>query len=341
MHRGRAFALALLIGTVLVLILQIAFPADDAEAIAPLVIAGMAGLGALIGGGMIDAAADTASDSISSWLRTWINTNLDQANNALTRYLTDGGMLTRDFDQLFSSVVPMLKGIQSSVVIPLAMVVLMTFLIIGLGNVITAMNRNEAGVDVWQLCMVFISFTFISAVITNSWELMELAYDLVCEVIRGIGATVNGEYYSGIPDEVENVGVLLSLLMTSGVVWVIANGVALLTQVIIIARAVQLYVYTCLAPVSLAFLTAESARPMATGFLKRYLALLFAGVIMAVLFAMMSAILSGFGSMGVAASGYEDTIDWAGHLMFSCVSLLAYGYCMWSAGGWAREFVGI
>ena len=259
----------------------------------------------------------------------------------LTKYLTDGGMLTRDFDQLFSSVVPVLRSVQEAVVIPLAMIVLTVFFVAGIASAVAEMGRAESGIDTVQLMMVFIAYALVGSLIVNSWELMVLCYDLVTQVISGIGGTVNTEVYTGLPDDVNNIGVLLSLLVTSGVVWVIAGAVALLTQVIIITRAIQIYVYTCLAPASIAFLVSPKSRPMATGFLKRYLALLFAGVIMALLFAMMSAILAGFGDIAVTASDYEGMIYWSGRLLFSCVSLLAYGYAMWSAGGWAREFVGV
>ena len=340
-HRTASLALACALALAATVALQAAFPADEAEAVAPLVIAGVGGLiGALVAPGAVDAAMDTATDGVAGWLRTWINSNLDQANNFLTKYLTDGGMLTRDFDQLFSSVVPVLRSVQETVVIPLAMIVLTVFFVAGIASAVAEMGRAESGIDTVQLMMVFVAYALVGSLVVNSWELMAWCYDLVTQVIAGIGGTVNTEVYTGLPEDVNNIGVLLSLLVTSGVVWVIAGAVALLTQVIIIS-AIQIYVYTCLAPASIAFLVSPKSRPMATGFLKRYLALLFAGVIMALLFAMMSAILAGFGDIAVAASDYEGMIDWSGRLLFSCVSLLAYGYAMWSAGGWAREFVGV
>lgn len=341
-HRTASLALACALALAATVALQAAFPADEAEAVAPLVIAGVGGLiGALVAPGAVDAAMDTATDGVAGWLRTWINSNLDQANNFLTKYLTDGWMLTRDFDQLFSSVVPVLRSVQETVVIPLAMIVLTVFFVAGIASAVAEMGRAESGIDTVQLMMVFVAYALVGSLVVNSWELMAWCYDLVTQVIAGIGGTVNTEVYTGLPEDVNNIGVLLSLLVTSGVVWVIAGAVALLTQVIIITRAIQIYVYTCLAPASIAFLVSPKSRPMATGFLKRYLALLFAGVIMALLFAMMSAILAGFGDIAVAASDYEGMIDWSGRLLFSCVSLLAYGYAMWSAGGWAREFAGV
>ena len=89
-HRGASLALACALALAATVFAQLAFPADDAEAIAPLVIAGAAGIiGAIVAPGAVDAAMDTATDGVSGWLRTWINSNLDQANNFLTKYLTE------------------------------------------------------------------------------------------------------------------------------------------------------------------------------------------------------------------------------------------------------------
>ena len=138
--------------------------------------------------------------------------------------------------------------------------------------------------------------------------------NIAAGVISAIGNDIEAvASLQTVPDSVENAGVLLSLALSSIIVVILAFFVMLITQASIIVRGFQIYIYTALAPIPLATLTSESGRVMGTGFLKRWLATILAGLVMILLLGCFSQIIHGMGSMAIPpmddAITAEGTID--------------------------------
>lgn len=312
---------------------------QPAHAVFPLIpiLVGLVGLGV----GAI--AIDQAATSVEQVLRDGINMCLSVSSSML-QSVVSSDLLTKSFDQIYPSVQPIIYTIHQTAVIPVANVVLAIFLIVGLGKVVQSMGRTESGVDLWQLIMVFVSYALAKAVIDASYELMILCFDLVRNLIKTVmevGVASGAMTVHAVPKDVNNTGILVVMAVISVLSMLVTIAVCLLSQVVVIVRGIQIYVYTAFAALPLAFFTAESSRSMATGFLKRYIALLFSGAIMALLFIMFGLIIGNIGITSGSADTIEHAVKWICEMCFSLTSVVAFGWCIFKSGAWARDFVGV
>ena len=258
----------------------------------------------------------------------------------------DSTLLVADFDSLFSSSYGVVEGIHRGVVTSVANVVLATCFVIGLVKVLQQAGRTETGVDAWQLTLVFVFYAFAKAAVDASWDLCIMAYDIVKALINTITPltphSTPGNPGGLIPNDLDDLGIALTLVVASIVTYCMCLITALVSHIVVYVRAIQLYVYTAFSPIPLGFLLAESTRPMATGFVKRYLAVMFAGAIMALLFVMMTYYVAAFDIQGVMAFQKDgDLPAYLASLGVSFAGLLAFCWAMFKSGAWAREFVGV
>lgn len=291
---------------------------------------------------------DVVTNGIAELLKSAINGVL-AGINAMLQSLASADVLTKNFSELFSAVYPVVYEIHHSAVIPIANVVLIIFLLVGLGKVVQEMNRSDTGVDLWALMWVFIAYAFAKVIIDASFELMVLAYNVVLALITNVSSVAQsmgamnplaGET-GFVGDDIKNAGVLLTMLFFSLIAFLVTIFVFLGAHAAVIARAAQIYVYTCFSPIPLAFLVSESSRQMATGFIKKYLAVLFAGAIMILLFVMMSAMINGVALTDVDPTDDLGIVNWYLQMLYSLVSIVAFGICIFRSGAWARDFVGL
>lgn len=314
-------------------------PGAQAEAIAPIIV------GAIAVAGLVGASVgiDAATSSLSDGLRDSCNGNLSLAVSIM-HWSADLGMLTDRFEQLFPSIVPIVQGIHNTVAVPIANIVLAIFLVVGLLKLLNRAGQYESGIDVWQLIMVFCLYALMKTGIDASYGIMVLFYNIVRTLIVGtkdFGFSDEQFAVQGIPDDVTGLGWLLTAWFVTILVILIALAVAAITYIVVLVRSVQIYVYTTFASIPLSFLITESGRSVATGFLKRYIAVLGAGVIMALLLVMQSAIIGNIGASGTAITSFETGIQFLGEIILSTISMIAFAFCMFKSGAWARDFMGI
>lgn len=318
-------------------------PVEEAHAIAPIVIA-LGAAASILGGGIaLSGGVDQMGQNIETALCNTVNFLLASGASAIES-ITSTSMLTQKFSELFPSIYSIIQTIQDVAVAPAANIILIIMLLIGLGGVLKRLNQSEAGADLWELCMVFVLYAFAKAVVDSSFSLMILAFDIARMLILGIyqAGQITGSFeVSGISSDVADLGALIVLFIVALITFFICWAVAIFSQLVVIARSVQIYVYTILAPLSLSFLVADSTRPVATGFIKRYIAVLLAGAIMALLFIMMGAIIGTITVNTVSVNNVQTLLEWIGQLLFSMVYLLAFAFCLGKSGAWARDFLGI
>ena len=290
------------------------------------------------GGDILEAAAST----IQEGLRGAVNFELATITASIDSF-TKSNMLTQDLNDVIPGVVDVLRNIHDTVTITVANVVLLVFLLVGLGKVISNMNKAETGVDLWQLCMVFIGFAFAKTIVDGSWALMQLAFDIVRFLIVSIAnspATQMAYAANAVPDSVENWGVLLMMLLVAFIVKCVVLFVIVLANITVIVRCIQIYVYICLAPLPLATLVSDGGRSVATHFIKAFSAVLMAGAILSLLFVMMGVFISTLSATTVVPSSIDSAIQWVIELFFSIGVFIAFGWCVFQSGTWARDFTG-
>lgn len=326
-------------GAFLALFCVVAFALSMAD---PRAEAQAAGLVQIVGSFLgIDQVVDSF---VSGMLRGSINSCLSLASTILTAS-ADTSSLTKGFGEVWPTLAPVVKAIHETIAVPIANVVLATFLVVGIVKYMQRLGQADAAADSWTLIMVFVLYALVKSCIDASFPLMVMCFDMCRNAIEAVlqlggpgGVAVS---FAAVPDDVNGAGWLFLALLVSIIVLLASWIASVATQLVIIIRMIQLYVYTALAAVPLSAIISDSGRSIATGFMKKYLALLLTGVIIAILVVMYSVVLTSVGTTAdIAAGGEASAIQYLWELLGSTVTSLAMIFCMFKCSSWARDIVG-
>ena len=332
-----AVAGALVAATACVLAAVIAPDAAEALPVVPVVLA--AGAALYAGVDFLFGVDETVSD----WLRDAANGMLSFSAAALNES-SGAEMLTSTWGEIYPYVEPVVYAVHSGICIPIANVVLAVCLLVGLGRVVSRLGQAEAGVDLWQIAMVFVVFTFAKTIIDASYELLAALYNIAAAATAAIpeaaGSAAAITEIEGIGEDVTGAGFLLLAVIACFFIMLVSLFAGLVVQVVAMVRIIQIYTYTAFAAIPLAFLVSESSRQIATGFVKKYLALLLAGLIMMFLMTAYAALVGSVLAATSAPTDFESGIAYLLELCFSLAAPIVYAVCMVKSGGWAREILG-
>lgn len=337
-HPAKATAAALLLSLAAAVGLAAAFP-PAAHAIAPIIWAGAAIIAGVAG---VSLAGDGVNDALCTALRNFINFMLD-TSASFVQGIINGDVLTQNFSSLFETVYPVVYNVHHVAVVPLAKVVLVCFFLVSMYKMFSQLATADAGADMFSITVSFALLAFGVAVIDASFEIMVFVYEMVrtlaAKVLEaGVGAM--GFTYVPIGENVNDLGALLFMALVTLVAFVVIVGVCVLAQCAVIVRAVQIYVMTCFSPVMLAPVISDSSRPMATSFVKKYLAVCLAGAVLALLFVMLGVVVGSLAVSEADPSTVEGVVQWCCQTLFSLVTLIAFGWCIFKSGSWARDWIG-
>ena len=292
------------------------------------------------------AGASAGIASFEGMLRSGINYMLDLSGNLLNNLSNNDikSYATADFGSMVDGAASSLEAVHKTVVIPIAYVVLAIFFVVALVKMMQKMGSYEAGVDLWQMTLIFLLFAFGKILIDNSWELMVGIYSLIGYVMQSISnvAGANGATFAfdHISDSVQDAGVLIVILIVSFIIMLATLFMTVAVKVILIMRALQIYVYTCLSPLPVATFVSEGSRNIATTFLRRYVAVVGAGIILVILNILMVFVTQASATAIVAPGDQGGFFEWIGSIVLALAPPGAVAFCMMRAGDWARDFVG-
>ena len=327
-HPVRAGAAALAAAVLVACAVSAAAP-GEAHAIAwfvPIIVGA-------IGAGVAGLAATAVAGSVEEALRGLINSILS-VNQTLIGSIAGADGLVDNFSNLISEAYPVIQTVHASAVMPLAYVVLAIFFCAALVRLLEEIGAAETGVDLWRIIWVFILFAFAKIVIDNSWGLALAAYSIVTQFTEQIvqASTAAGDF--------NNTALLLLMVIFALLSMVFTMAVVAASHFTLIVRAIQLYVYTAFAPIPLATFVSPSARPIATGFVKSYVALLLTGAILALLICLFS-VMGGQLVIEAQPDSPEGVITWCVNIFVNLIVYVAFAWAMFRSGAWARELVGL
>lgn len=370
-HRWIMAVLAVLLGAAFMLFI---LPVQEASA-NPAVSAGLQilkkvasviGLGAIgsaaggaVGGEVADFVKELLANGCNAALGSIMYNTLNFTGSAMG---ADGQMMGifSNFDALVGPDTRLyedcIKVIHGVLINSIGMAVMCVCLVVGLGKVLTHAGQTEAGVNLWQLFMPFIMFIAGSLLISNSLVLMQLPYDIMKQFTDAVGTKIAlGDGFNQTApadssfitaDNIDNfsTGTLFFTLFILFFVWLGSFIVAGFANTILLFRGMQIYAYTAIAPIAIGFVVADSTRNMATGFAKRYLAVVLSFFIMYLILIMASYALVGIVNFIAAGSNWGSGDELLG-LQGNCLTLLATcaacGFALYKSGAWAKEVVGI
>lgn len=306
----------------------------EAQALPLLAIVGIVALGGM--------ALGAATDTLDDVLRSLCNFLLSGAQGFINS-VTQSDLLTRDFDQLFPTVVGTVRNVHTTIAVPVALTVLTILFVFGFARAMSEMAEKETGMELWGIVKSLVAYSLLSSAIGASFDILMLMFRMAQHLIAGVLASggAAASIYMAVPDSVENAGVLLGIAVAALVVWAVSAAVFLISQVVVILRAIQIYVWTAFSSLPLVFLVSDSSKSVAMSFLKHYVALLFSGAIMALLFLMYGAVMDSIALTAVSWTEDSDAVMFACELVASTASTVAFGWSVFKSGQWARDFVGV
>ena len=209
------------------------------------------------------------------------------------------GQLTASFDQLFanSGAYQLVTSIHSTVINGIAYSVLAIVFLVQTVRIANKIDGNQAVPGVKEMIFLLIFFVIGKYIIDNSLLFCQAIYDVTTTLISSVDPEATYTHinmHSDLNDKVftwtddygnEQSGKLWGAFngvsgVIVGLVFILSSMVAaVVAYVVVFARAIQIYLYTILAPIPLSMLLCDETRQQAMGFIKNFLAICFAGFV--------------------------------------------------------------
>ena len=239
-------------------------------------------------------------------------------------------LLKKDFSLLTGGAYATITGVAQNVLNLAGYPILAILTVVQIAKIGSKMDGNATLPAFKDIIFVFVYYAVFYTLITNSTYICGGIYEVVLNIIKSISSpgTASVNVYSEIADNwdqyvTENgVMTLLILALISFIAAFIGN---IISFVVVFARAIQIYAYTAFAPIPLALLGAEVTRSYGTGFLKNYLAVCLAGVLIVVIMIMGPYIMNAGAAFGIPGA---------------LAAVVVYIMALTQSGGWAKEIIG-
>jgi uncharacterized membrane protein len=291
-------------------------------------------LGLMVAIPLAPAHAIVVNTPLSDALDGLIDGAIDSINESFRDFFFSTDMLLSDFSALFganNSGYIILRTVVQSTVTPVSYVILGIVYLVQTAKIASKFDANGTMPAVKEVIFLFIYFVIFKVLIDNSLDFCVAVFDMGNDIIIGIrdasGAVQPSQTVADYFDDLPVLGVFLRLIRIA-ILYLTCEIVKIVAYFSVFARSLQIYIYSAFAPIPLALLGLDETRQYGTGFIKNYVAVVFAGAIMVFIVLMFPTIIY-FASQ--APGGKEVAIIGA---------CLLFGTSLLKAGQWARDILG-
>ena len=298
------------------------------------------------------AYADIADD-INGWLSDLLR---DAANWMFSKQVEVlkgigyDGILGADFNAMLTtsgsiSMYDIAHGVWQVAILPIGCGVLSLVFTIKLIQISQRVDGNASMPGVKEVVFLLVFFAVFLFLIQNSFDIMAAIYEVIglavdrVEGLFGTGGAMSLAEVSIVTTE-DDVSALMAMLVVSLISWLVVLVAYIVALVVCWARAIQLYIMAAFSPIPLAFLGFEHTRQIGIGYLKSFLAVCVAGLIILVLLISFPVVLGGIVSVNPGTGTPVDTIasglTYALQYLAMCVLLVL---SLVRSGAWARDIV--
>ena len=297
------------------------------------------------------AFADIAGD-INAWLCgilrdtcNWIFSS--QAD--MLKTIGAGGVLSSGFDQMLGhagtvTMYDVVRGVWQHAILPIGCGMLSFVFTVQLIKVSQRMDGNATMPGVKEVVFMLVFFAVFLFLIQNSFDLMAAVY----EVVRLAIDRVVGLFGQGMPLDLsavsitttDDVAALIAMLVVALVSWLVVIVAYVVALVVSWARAIQIYIMAAFSPIPLALTSLDETRQMGVGYLKNFVAVCLAGVIILVLLVSFPIVLGGLNAAGAGVPVVDSIVgglSYALQYLAMCVLLIL---SLVKSGSWARDIMG-
>lgn len=244
-----------------------------------------------------------------------------------------------------TSMYSLVRGVWQVAILPIGCGVLSFVFTIRLIQISQRMDGNAQMPGVKEVVFLLVFFAVFLFLIQNSFDIMAAIYEVIglavdrVEGLFGTGGAMSLAEVSIVTTE-DDVSALMAMLVVSLISWLVVLVAYIVALVVCWARAIQLYIMAAFSPIPLAFLGFEHTRQIGIGYLKSFLAVCVAGLIILVLLISFPVVLGGIVSVNPGTGTPVDTIasglTYALQYLAMCVLLVL---SLVRSGAWARDIV--
>jgi len=298
------------------------------------------------------AWADIAGD-INKWLCGILRDTCNWIFNSqvgVLKGIGTEGVLSADFTQMLGSagsvtMYDIVHGVWEVAILPIGCGILGFVFTVQLIKVSQRMDGSASMPGVKEVVFLLVFFAVFLFLIQNSFEIMRAVYEVTRLAISrvsgmfGTGGTLDLSAVS-ITTEDDDVAALLAMLVVALVSWLVVIVAYVVALVVSWARAVQIYVMAAFSPVPLALMSLDETRQMGVGYLKNFLAVCLAGVIILVLLVSFPVVLGGLDAASAGAPVIDSVVgglSYALQYLAMCILLIL---ALVKSGSWARDIMG-
>lgn len=301
-----------------------------------------------------DLAFASIADDINKWLCgvlrdccNWIFTN--QVN--MLKSIGYNGVLAASFDSMLgtageTTMYSLARGVWEVAILPIGCGVLSFVFTIKLIQISQRMDGNASLPGVKEVVFLLVFFAVFLFLIQNSFDLMASVYSVTKLAIErvidmfGTGGAMDLSTVSIVTTD-NDVAALVAMLIVALISWLVVLVAYIVALVVSWARAIQLYLMAAFSPIPLALMGTEDTRQIGIGYIKNFVAVCLAGIIILVLLIAFPIVLGGLNAANTGTGTPIDSI--AGGLSYAlqylamCILLIL---SLVKSGSWARDIVG-
>ena len=301
-----------------------------------------------------DFAFASIADDINKWLCgvlrdccNWIFAN--QIN--MLKSIGYDGDLAAGFDSMLgtagnTTMYSLVHGVWQVAILPIGCGVLGFVFTIKLIQISQKMDGNASLPGVKEVVFLLVFFAVFLFLIQNSFDLMASIYSITKLAIErvinmfGTGGAIDLNAVSIVTTD-DDVAALVAMLIVALISWVVVLVAYIVALVVSWARAIQLYLMAAFSPIPLALMGTEDTRQIGIGYVKNFVAVCLAGIIILVLLISFPIILGGLNAAnpgtGTPIDGIANGLTYALQYLAMCILLIL---SLVKSGSWARDIVG-
>ena len=304
------------------------------------------------------SAVDFFGDPIGAlqdMLRGWIDSLAQNELNSITdgvNSLADKSLFTKSFDVLLgsssghaTSLATLAENVARVSIFPVACSMLSISFLLQLLKIAQRIDGNAAMPAVKEVLMLFVYLALCVYVVGHSFGLVEDFYALINQWGRDLQVGRQAELALVADLNFNDIGALFFFGMEAAIVGLACMVGGVVTKMMFVARAVQIYLYASFAPLMLSMLGLDELRGWGIGYIKGFLACCLSGFVMIFALAAFPYALGGLlGNTATFADGvYTVTVTSASatgsFTTILCVVFAMAGLCL-KSGSFAREILG-
>ena len=301
-----------------------------------------------------DFAFAAIGDDINKWLCgvlreccNWIFAN--QIN--MLKSIGYDGILAASFDSMLgtageTTMYSLVYGVWQVAILPIGCGVLGFVFTIKLIQISQGMDGNASMPGIKEVVFLLVFFAVFLFLLKNSFEIMSSIYAVTKLAIEriinmfGAGGVIDLNAVSIVTTN-DDVAALVAMLIVALISWVVVLAAYIVALVVSWARAIQLYLMAAFSPIPLALMGTEDTRQIGVGYLKNFVAVCLAGIIILVLLVSFPIVLGGLNAANPGTNtpidGIANGLTYALQYLAMCILLIL---SLVKSGSWARDIVG-